>query len=58
MKKEVTVLLRDGTIIRTVGEVNTDPIENTLVVSGDSGAYLSFYRPNLMYYAVSPLEDH
>ncbi|APD17741.1 hypothetical protein PBI_ERIS_46 [Mycobacterium phage Eris] len=54
--KEVTVLLIDGTIIRTQGEVNVDPIENTLIITGDSGAYLSFYRPNLMYYAVSPLE--
>ncbi|AFU20499.1 hypothetical protein SEA_KRATARK_47 [Mycobacterium phage Kratark] len=58
MKKEVTVLLIDGTIIRTVGEVSVDPIENTLVISGDSGAYLSFYRPNLMYFAVSPLEEN
>ena len=51
--KITTITLQSGQEVRAWGEIMFDPIANALVINGESGNYLSFYWPNVAYYAVT-----
>lgn len=51
--KITTISLQNGETVRAWGEVMFDPISNSLVINGENGNYLTFYWPNVAYYAVT-----
>lgn len=51
--KITTITLQNGEQVRAWGEVEFDPISNALKIVGEGSNYLSFYWPNVAYYAVT-----
>ena len=51
--KITTITLQSGEQVRAWGDIEFDPISNALLIRGENGNYLSFYWPNVAFYAVT-----
>jgi hypothetical protein len=51
--KITTVYMQTGEPIRAWGEIEFDPISNSLIIRGETGNYLAFYWPFVAYYTVT-----
>lgn len=52
--QEVTVCMRDDSVVFVLGEVMLDPVERSLIVQGEPGNYTNFNWDFVAYYEVSP----